>query len=250
MQTTEKYLETLNLDEDQLEDVQEEIDEALKAWQTIVGEDSYVNLSSTEDSFLSNLVTKLGTTYCEEDHGFELKNIAGSENILKRDSFVDWYVRWVFKIDDIEGDLDEEPEEDFSKPSGQNKGWGNISWSVAPTSQATEGKSWKCINCKIINLWESHRCLACDSVAPHAQDSSQPVDANSSSVTSTVFQFQKSTEDTSLSTTIPGITFGTSNFSTTTASSSSTATPNFSFGTGGSISFGNTVVPVNKENSI
>jgi hypothetical protein len=56
-----------------------------------------------EESELSRLVTALGTTYCPETHGVELRERAGSGKQLYESAFVDWYVRIAYDLRDGRG---------------------------------------------------------------------------------------------------------------------------------------------------
>jgi hypothetical protein len=133
----------------------------------------------------------LGTTYCEEDHGVELKDlIQSNEDILSKDSFIDWYIRWVFKQDDDLGDDNPEAEINNETDIPKSSGWSGVSWSVKPSLEAVNGETWKCLKCRIINPWSEGKCLACDSDAPHASTLVPKV------VTSTVFGFGSSSSNT------------------------------------------------------
>ena len=81
-----------------------------------------------------------------------LNRIAGSDGNLILDSFVEWYLMFMFKGDD---DEPEEEEREF-KVSGLVQ--------VAPK----DGEAWRCPTCRVINTWTTRRCIACDSLAPHA----------------------------------------------------------------------------------
>lgn len=193
----EAYILQLKLDDDMAEDIQQEIDDATKAWQTVFQDKEFVDESSFEgeSSHISSLMSILGTTYCEEDHGVELRSrMSGNESVLSKYAFIDWYVRWVFRQDDIEGDDDPEKEISDEKVS-TSTGWTGISWSVKPVSDAVDGETWKCSKCRIINQWNQRKCLACDSDAPHA-DTLQPEPSSSNA---TVFSFGTSTAPTPFS---------------------------------------------------
>ena len=62
-----------------------------------------------EDEVFSALMTKLGTTYSEQEHGGALRKVAVAEatgpvKVLSRAAFTDWYVRWLFRNDDDDDD--------------------------------------------------------------------------------------------------------------------------------------------------
>jgi hypothetical protein len=62
-----------------------------------------------EESELSQLVTALGTTYCPETHGVELRERVGSGKKLDESAFVNWFVRMIFATDaDVDSDADVE----------------------------------------------------------------------------------------------------------------------------------------------
>jgi hypothetical protein len=169
MLSPSSYVESLDLDEDMVDDVQEEIDNATQAWNKVVTNENLL-LSSLDagDSIFGSLFKELGTMYFAGEHGNDLKSLAKND-VLSCEDFVDWYVRWIFKSEG--GDLNDEVEEEVSGEKGSST-WSDIKWSVAPTSQAKDGETWKCPNCRIINEWKSVKCIACDLKAPHASASS------------------------------------------------------------------------------
>lgn len=109
--------------------------------------------------------------------------------------------------------------------AGGGKSWGDIKWSVAPTSTAEAGKSWKCPSCRIINEWARARCLACDSAAPHADQLPKPAPVPAVVPTTSVFQFGGAPAAVSASNGSPSPSF----FGSAPASSSAPMT--FTFGT-------------------
>jgi hypothetical protein len=80
------YVVELGLDEDEESSVQDDIDEVRGVWAAIVGNQSQYPVSdserSKESSIYDKLMTKLGTTYSDEDHGSELHALVKKEQML------------------------------------------------------------------------------------------------------------------------------------------------------------------------
>jgi hypothetical protein len=122
--TVKAYLTALKLDSDQEEDVGNEMHTAQDSWSRVMGSsgasalDVSMLAGSGEDteeeaeSELSRLVTTLGTTYCPETHGVELRECTVSGKQLDKSAFVEWYVRMIFATDE---DMESEAEEGEGK---------------------------------------------------------------------------------------------------------------------------------------
>jgi hypothetical protein len=96
-----------------------------------------------EESEWSRLVTALGTTYCSETPGVELRERAGSGKQLDESAFVDWYVRMIFATDeDMDSDADaEEGEGEGGLSVNEDMARAGGSSSKAPKSAPATG-SW------------------------------------------------------------------------------------------------------------
>lgn len=203
--SAEEYIKELKLDEDMVEDVQQEIDDATAAWKDVVGEDKDDCLIEKHDDLIfSSLLGKFGSIYSEEDHGSGLKCLVDAESsCLSKSKFIDWYLKWIFHSD---GDEDQYDEADLEKevsvlPSSSatpssNLGWSGISWSVKPNEEVKAGISWKCSNCYIVNKWDMQHCLGCDSEAPHSASLKLSQSTDHPAVVPAGFTFGSSTTNT------------------------------------------------------
>eukprot|EP01035_Chromulina_nebulosa_P020665 gene20665-26793_t len=217
--SSEEYIKELKLDDDQLDDINEELETAEKAWNSITNDKVIIIDKDTDKHQLfSDLVIKLGTTYSSDDHGVELSSRINESYELTKDAFIDWYIRWVFQSDDDFNEDDNNINSNDSKDVSKS-GWTGISWSVAPTSTAITGETWKCSNCRIINKWNDRKCLACDSIAPHVDElppeAVAPVNSNPSftfggPVSNNVFSFGAQTTASTTTTTSSSNLFTTS----------------------------------------
>jgi hypothetical protein len=134
-----------------------------------------------EESEWSRLVTALGTTYCSETPGVELRERAGSGKQLDESAFVDWYVRMIFATDEDE-DADADAEEGEGEGEGEGGlsvdedgagagaggssskvpksasatgSWAGVKWTVAHTdASSVAGKRWKFDTGYVSNPWE------------------------------------------------------------------------------------------------
>jgi len=156
--SAEELLKELGLDEELLEDVQEECDNADKAWAKVV---SIGETQVGDASFFASIMTELGSSYDEEIGSQLLALEKGSLTAFKK-----WYVKWLFQ----EENLDEEDESDGAKEGDVAEGgnWSQVQWKVQPVAKPVEGQSWQCSRCRIINAWKDDKCLGCDDPAPHA----------------------------------------------------------------------------------
>ncbi len=208
--TAGDYIKELGLDEDMTEEVEEEMMTADKAWCAYssdsdilvlhgvssdnVGEDEHEN-----ENVLEKLVTKLGTTYDDEEHGIALRHLAAlagdNKRELHKEAFVGWYMRLLFEDDGEGEDYDDEDDSNVEEKSSndriRNKDQDN-SLSVTPTtaiasalgslsifgggiansssSSSSSGKTWKCDGCMVSNAWEVSRCPCCNTVPLHGKD--------------------------------------------------------------------------------
>mmetsp|Transcript_15583 Transcript_15583/g.14115 ORF Transcript_15583/g.14115 Transcript_15583/m.14115 type:complete len:240 (+) Transcript_15583:40-759(+) len=225
--SSEEYIKELKLDDDQIDDINEELETAEKAWNTITT-NNVITIDNDTDKhqLFSDLVIKLGTTYSSDDHGVELSDRINESYELTKDAFIDWYIRWVFQSDDDLNEDDNNINNDDSKEVSKS-GWTGISWSIAPTSTAITGETWKCSNCRIINKWNDRKCLACDSNAPHIDD--LPPEVIAPVTTNTGFTFGGPVSNNNV------FSFGGQTTANTTTSSSNlfttSSTGTFTFGT-------------------
>ena len=176
--SVQDYFKELDLEEDQLEELGEERDKVIRVWREVVGEERGMRAEDTER--FEQLLTALGTTYCEEEHGSVLPRLsqrgagAESDRMMELGDFMRWYLGWLFANDD-----DEEEEEGGNGDGERNSsekttssakagGWSSVKWSVAPSQTAAEGVRWKCNTCMVMNEWGRAKCQACERAAPHA----------------------------------------------------------------------------------
>ena len=145
-----EYVRQLGLDEDDEEDVREEIANVKEAWRKI-------DEKQNPETLIALLIEDLKIA-----NSASIISEIGLLNPFNVDTFVDWYVRWLFKEDDGEDVVDQE--EDNSKSSAA-VGWGKFA--LAGT---VEGEQWRCSTCRIVNQWEVRKCIGCDSLAPHAAE--------------------------------------------------------------------------------
>ena len=159
-----EYMSELGLDDDVEEDIQQEMEVAKEAWAGIVSAtngnmtldgslileermnaDGSVNVNEDDDDndgVLCRLVTALGTTYSEEEHGQTLRSLAcvvnGSDisstgNVSERrelseDAFIGWYIALLFD----DNDDDEEDDVNSSEDGDGGRGIG-----TAPNTNPT-----------------------------------------------------------------------------------------------------------------
>jgi Ca2+-binding EF-hand superfamily protein len=138
------------------EDREEERQNAIESFDALDVEQK----GELDASKFPELIEKMGTTYCEEDHSKYAKRLSGSSGVIKKADFIEWYVIWVF------GEEDEEDEED-------NKNSATQPTSTAATTnllakfQMKEG-SWRCDVCCVQNPDASaERCASCESPNPN-----------------------------------------------------------------------------------
>jgi hypothetical protein len=206
--TAGDYIKELGLDEDMTEEVEEEMMTADKAWCACSSDSDILVLHGVSsdnvgehkhedenENVLEKLVTKLGTTYDDEEHGIALRHLAvlagDNKRELHKEAFVGWYMRLLFE-DDGEEDYDDEDEsnvEEKSSNDGIRNNDQDKSLSVTPTpaiasalgslsmfgggiasSSSNSGKTWKCDGCMVSNAWEVSRCPCCNTVPLHGKD--------------------------------------------------------------------------------
>ena len=210
---------------DLMEEVADELQSAQQAWAKVCGagvrehavpaEALKVDIAGDDEedgavNVMDELVTALGSTYCDEVHGSALRSMvtpslstswlsvsssaSGCGGVLTQDAFVDWYVRWVFgDADDDTARVEEESlalsgvcPSDATSPSlsppaassgaagaGAGGSWSSVKWAVAPSSSTVSGVCWTCEVCMVTNKWEFSRCQSCETAAPHAKKAEQ-----------------------------------------------------------------------------
>ena len=166
------YVESLGLDADMVEDVQEEIDNAQRAWAKVSGGGA----AAGDAAFYSALMGELGSAFDEAVSGELLALEKGSLQ-----AFTDWYVKWLFHEEELEDDDGGEGEEETTSGATKEANWSQVKWSVQPVAKPVEGVSWQCSTCRIINQWKDAKCLGCDDAAPHAADLPEVAPSSSSS---------------------------------------------------------------------
>ena len=156
----------LSLDTVEREEMEEEREDERQRSQEV-----FSSVAGGEESIdkadFKKLMEAMGTTYCEEEHRRTVRKLAGDDETICRDAFVEWYVDWLFG--EGENESEDEYSEDESKegktgpalPSSATKGWGNAFKSaMAPLG------SWKCDVCMVQNGPEQKKCAACETVRP------------------------------------------------------------------------------------
>jgi hypothetical protein len=171
--TAAQYAEELGLDADDAEDIQEDLDSARKAWVQVMGsatkqyevrarQEDAVDGEGEVDAVLSQLMTVLGATYSGEEYGVALKKVAGT-SVLGLEAFTDWYLRWLYKNEDSDGNGDSTSDEEGGgegkgSPAVSAGGWGNAMWTVGPGASEDQ---WKCpVSSSVLNSKADAKCVA------------------------------------------------------------------------------------------
>ena len=98
--TSAAYIAKFGLDDDLSDEIDEEMARVTSVWRNVFGRVSSRELISSHDQDdckqFFNLITQLGTTYCDEDHAPILRALLVEGNILPRLSFESWYIGWLF----------------------------------------------------------------------------------------------------------------------------------------------------------
>jgi hypothetical protein len=118
---------------------------------------------------------RLGSTYCEEDHGPVMRGLLLADSQLPKTVFEDWYIGWLFDSgsggDDDGGGGDNGGNDECYASAGasgeEKKDWSSVRWTVAPSSVAGADQ-WKCGTCLILNAAAAVRCVACETRNPAA----------------------------------------------------------------------------------
>ncbi|GKY99450.1 hypothetical protein MPSEU_000899500 [Mayamaea pseudoterrestris] len=107
------------------------------------------------------LINSMGATYCEEEHGKALNQLAKSGQVFL-DDFLKWYITYLF---DEECESDTETSKDkrtVAPSSSQSASWG-ITFRTDPTS-------WKCNSCLVLNQGAVFTCAACETPRSRSKD--------------------------------------------------------------------------------
>ena len=164
------------LEDDDIEDIQNDIIEAQKIWNSIVGGpedtiDMSTVASTSDDGPICKIMESLGATYSIDDHGNPLETISSKHNssMLDFNSFVDWYIAYLYKNDDDEEYCSEIEIEHTTTSTNSNSNWNSTTWTITP-STSIEGETWKCNSCYVINKLESKKCISCEGLNPACND--------------------------------------------------------------------------------
>jgi hypothetical protein len=118
-----EFVKEFDLEEDETEEIDGEIESVEKAWKSLFGSvEASVNIDSPQEFQKENnkfdlVMTKLGTTYSEEEHGARLQELSNKHGKqLTIDVFLDWYISWLYKPED-----EEDEEEEDRKEQGEKK---------------------------------------------------------------------------------------------------------------------------------
>ena len=155
------------LEDDDIEDIENDITEAQKIWNTIVGgpEDTIDmgTVTSTSDNGpICKIMESLGATYSTDDHGKSLEIISSDHSsMLDFNSFLEWYIAYLYKNDEDEEYNNEIENEYKTTSSNSNSNWNSTTWTIIP-STSVEGETWKCNSCYVINKIESKKCISCE----------------------------------------------------------------------------------------
>jgi Ca2+-binding EF-hand superfamily protein len=150
---THKEDDSGSLDTEEREEREEERQKALNTY------DSVATNGELHKKNFGKLIEAMGTTYCEEEHRRTLRKIAGKEDNITKDAFVNWYINWLFG-----DDYDETVSEDNmisnieSNAPATTDGWGQ--------TFTIEKDSWKCNVCMIRNSGDEQKCSACETARP------------------------------------------------------------------------------------
>ena len=150
---THKEDDSGSLDTEEREERDEERQKALNTY------DSVATNGKLHKKNFGKLIEAMGTTYCEEEHRRTLRKIAGKDDNITKDAFVNWYINWLFG-----DDYDETASEDNmtsnieSNAPATSDGWGK--------TFAIEKDSWKCNVCMVRNSGDEQKCSACETARP------------------------------------------------------------------------------------
>lgn len=178
------FITSMKLDDDMEEEIGEEIENAKSAWSKW----SHLAMGD-QTAFYTAILEDLGTSFDD--------SIAGELLALEKGSlcsFTDWYIRWLFKVED-EGEYPGGEDTDNVIDQTKESGWSQVKWTVQPVAKPIEGVSWQCNRCRIINVWKESKCIGCDDDAPHAADLPKETLHNTTSndtPSSSVFSFPNS----------------------------------------------------------
>jgi len=166
-----------SLDSEEMAEREEEREKAIEAFDSMMDESS--NMIKVEQ--FGEVLVKMGSTYCEEEHVRTLKNIA-IDGQIERATFLDWYVEWLFgdnaddsysdteynaKNGDGGDDGEQEEEAAVSSEGGGGGGWGG--------AFASNEKKWKCEVCMCSNSEEKNKmkCPACETARPGFEEENE-----------------------------------------------------------------------------
>jgi Ca2+-binding EF-hand superfamily protein len=105
------------------------------------------------------LIEKLGTVYCEEEHSKTIKKLVRSNGMIYEDDFIAWYMKWLYEDESSDTEEDESDEDAPPAPSS-SKGWGDI------FGEQINGDTWKCDICSVPNDKRATKCVACETAKP------------------------------------------------------------------------------------
>ena len=154
MKSIEEYASLFNMEEDEFDDIREELNKATSQWSSLSLSEINITIPGISDSTLERLIGGLNIRYVRCDHLPLLLKATDSNGILTQDSFVDWYLKYMFDNNEIDSD-----EEQIEVSNNKNI------WSIEGPE---DGKSWRCESCRVINEWNNSKCIACEKLAPHA----------------------------------------------------------------------------------
>jgi len=161
------------LEEDDIEDVENDIIEAEKIWDSVVicphkTIDMKAEVSISDNGPICKIMESLGATYSIDDHGKSLEIFSleyGST--LDVNLFIDWYISYLYKTEEDEECMnDNDPDDllnnvDSKGSNNSDHNWSKTTWTITP-SKSVAGETWKCNSCYVINTIESDRCISCE----------------------------------------------------------------------------------------
>jgi Ca2+-binding protein (EF-Hand superfamily) len=154
-----------SLDSDERNEREEEKTKAMNAFDSVAADGVLLHKSE-----FGKLMEKMGTTYCEEEHVQTVRKISDSNGNISKESFVNWYMDWLFGDGDgdeseasegVESDAINDSCKAEAKPEASAKGWGD--------TFTIDKDSWKCNACMLLNKGSVATCVACETVRPGHQ---------------------------------------------------------------------------------
>ena len=154
----------LRLDDQDLDEVEEEVENARKAWAEV----SQDPTARTQTSQIPKLFVAIKYFNHSEDDRSSLGAIPTWDEL----GFIEWHLKFLFADDEGDDDPDyqsENEEEELDKSGSDTlkdsgvavASWDSVSWAQKPVETAIDGISWKCDACKSVTAEHIHICSGC-----------------------------------------------------------------------------------------